>query len=61
MPRDLEALGRKIEALAAERIAQIADFVDFLITKERRTAAAAPSSPDSSREGRGIAEPTPNK
>jgi len=46
MPADTKALIEKIEALPAERIAEIEDFVDFIRLREQdraltRTAAAA--------------------
>jgi hypothetical protein len=39
MPADTQALIEKIQALPAERIAEVEDFVDFLATKARRLAA----------------------
>ncbi len=49
MPADTKALVEKIEALPAERIAEIEDFVDFIRLREQgqalTRAAAAASSP----------------
>lgn len=49
MPPDTQALIEKIEALPAERIAEVEDFVEFLRLREQeRTlsrAAAAASAP----------------
>jgi hypothetical protein len=39
MPADRQALIEKIEALPADRIAEVEDFVDFLATKTRRLSA----------------------
>jgi hypothetical protein len=39
MPADTQALIEKIEALPAERRAEVEDFVDFIATKTRRLAA----------------------
>ncbi|HXY98595.1 MAG TPA: DUF2281 domain-containing protein [Stellaceae bacterium] len=39
MPTDPQALIEKIQALPAERIAEVEDFVEFLSAKERRQAA----------------------
>lgn len=39
MPADTQALIAKIQALPAERIAEVEDFVDFVATKTRRLAA----------------------
>lgn len=39
MPSPRRILIEKIEALPAERIAQVENFVDFLTTKERRRKA----------------------
>ena len=47
MPADTKALIEKIEALPAERIAEIEDFVDFIRSREQErmlTAAAAAAS-----------------
>jgi hypothetical protein len=50
MPADSKTLIEKIEALPAERIAEIEDFVDFIRLREQErvltraaTAASAPS------------------
>jgi hypothetical protein len=48
MPADSKTLIEKIEALPAERIAEIEDFVDFIHLREQeraltRAAASAPS------------------
>ena len=50
MPADSKSLIEKIEALPAERIAEIEDFVDFIRLREQEraltrasTAASAPS------------------
>ena len=50
MPADSKTLIEKIEALAAERIAEIEDFVDFIRLREEEraltraaTAASAPA------------------
>jgi hypothetical protein len=49
MPADTKTLIEKIEALPAERIAEIEDFVDFVRTREQKRsltrAAAAASAP----------------
>ena len=49
MPADAKALVEKIEALPAERIAEIEDFVDFIRLREQEQAltraAAATSAP----------------
>jgi hypothetical protein len=49
MASDTRALIRKIEALPAERIAEIEDFVDFIGSREQERAltraAAAASAP----------------
>jgi hypothetical protein len=48
MPTDSKTLIEKIEALPAERIAEIEDFVDFISLREQErtlTAAAAASAP----------------
>jgi len=49
MPADTKALIEKIEALPAERIAEIEDFVDFIRLREQQRAltqaAAAASAP----------------
>ena len=49
MPADTKALVEKIEALPAERIAEIEDFVDFIRLREQEQAltraAAAASGP----------------
>jgi hypothetical protein len=49
MASDTKALIRKIEALPAERIAEIEDFVDFIGSREQERvltrAAAAASAP----------------
>jgi hypothetical protein len=49
MSSDTEALIKKIEALPAERIAEIEDFVDFIRQREQdralTRAAAAASAP----------------
>jgi hypothetical protein len=49
MPADTKALVEKIEALPAERIAEIEDFVDFIRLREQEQAvtraAAAASTP----------------
>jgi hypothetical protein len=49
MPADTKALVAKIEALPAERIAEIEDFVDFIRLREPERAltraAAATSAP----------------
>lgn len=49
MPADTKALVEKIEALPAERIAEIEDFVDFISQREQQRglarAAAAASDP----------------
>jgi hypothetical protein len=49
MPADTKALVEKIEALPAERIAEIEDFVDFIRLREQEQAltraAAAASAP----------------
>ena len=49
MPADTKALVEKIEALPAERIAEIEDFVDFIRLREQERAltraAAAASAP----------------
>ncbi len=39
MPANTQALIEKIEALPAERRAEVEDFVDFIATKTRRLAA----------------------
>ena len=39
MPPDTQALIEKIQALPAERISEVEDFVDFLATKTRRLTA----------------------
>jgi hypothetical protein len=39
MPANTQALIEKIQALPAERIAEIEDFVDFIATKTRRLSA----------------------
>jgi hypothetical protein len=39
MPADRQALIEQIQALPAERIAEVEDFVEFLSTKIRREAA----------------------
>lgn len=39
MPADTRALIAKIQALPAERIAEVEDFVDFIATKARRLTA----------------------
>ena len=47
MPADSKSLIERIEALPAERIAEIEDFVDFISLRERErtlTAAAAAAS-----------------
>ena len=47
MPADTKALVEKIEALPAERIAEIEDFVDFIRLREQEqalTRAAASAS-----------------
>jgi hypothetical protein len=48
MPADSKTLIEKIEALPAERIAEIEDFVDFIRLREQERAltraAAAPST-----------------
>jgi hypothetical protein len=47
MPADSRTLIEKIEALPAERIAEIEDFVDFISLREQErtlTAAAAAAS-----------------
>ena len=49
MPANTKALVQKIEALPAERIAEIEDFVDFIRLREQEQAltraAAAASGP----------------
>jgi hypothetical protein len=49
MPADTKTLIEKIEALPAERIAEIEDFVDFIRLREQERAltraAAASSAP----------------
>ena len=49
MPADTKALVKKIEALPAERIAEIEDFVDFIRSRKQERgltrAAAAASAP----------------
>jgi len=49
MPADTKTLIEKIEALPAERIAEIEDFVDFIRAREQERsltrAAAAASAP----------------
>ena len=49
MPADTKALIKKIQALPAERIAEIEDFVDFIRLREQEQAltraAAAASAP----------------
>jgi len=49
MPADTKALVEKIEALPAERIAEIEDFVDFIRLREQEQAltraAVAASAP----------------
>jgi hypothetical protein len=49
MPADTKSLVEKIEALPAERIAEIEDFVDFIRLREQdqalTRAAAAASAP----------------
>jgi hypothetical protein len=49
MPADTKTLIEKIEALPAERIAEIEDFVDFIRLREQQRAltraAAAASAP----------------
>jgi hypothetical protein len=48
MPADSKTLIEKIEALPAERIAEIEDFLDFISLREQErtlTAAAAASAP----------------
>jgi hypothetical protein len=49
MPADSKSLIEKIEALPAERIAEIEDFVDFIHLREQERAliraAAAASAP----------------
>ena len=49
MPADTKTLIEKIEALPAERIAEIEDFVDFIRLREQEQsltrAAAAASAP----------------
>jgi hypothetical protein len=49
MPADTKTLIEKIEALPAERIAEIEDFVDFIRLREQERAliraAAATSAP----------------
>jgi hypothetical protein len=49
MPADGKTLIEKIEALPAERIAEIEDFVDFIRSREQKRAltraAAAASAP----------------
>ena len=49
MPADTKTLIEKIEALPAERIAEIEDFVDFIRLREQERAltraAAAASAP----------------
>lgn len=49
MPADTRALIRKIEALPAERRAEVEDFVDFIELRERERSlarfAAAASAP----------------
>jgi hypothetical protein len=49
MPADSKTLIEKIEALPAERIAEIEDFVDFIRLREQERAlsraAVAPSAP----------------
>ena len=49
MPTDTQALIVKIEALPAERIAEVEDFVDFIRLREQERmfiqAAAATSAP----------------
>ena len=49
MPANTKALVKKIEALPAERIAEIEDFVDFIRLREQdqalTRAAAAASAP----------------
>ena len=49
MPADTKALVAKIEALPAERLAEIEDFVDFIRSREQEQAltraAAAASAP----------------
>lgn len=39
MPSNTQALLEKIQALPAERISEVEDFVEFLSTKTRRQAA----------------------
>jgi len=39
MPADTEALLAKIQALPADRLAEVEDFVDFVATKTRRLTA----------------------
>ncbi len=39
MAADTQALIEKIQALPAERIAEVEDFVDFIATKARRLTA----------------------
>ena len=39
MPGDAQALIDKIQALPAERIAEVEDFVDFIAAKTRRLTA----------------------
>lgn len=39
MPTNAQALIAKIQALPADRLAQVEDFVDFLSTKTRRQEA----------------------
>lgn len=39
MPADAQALIAKIQALPADRLAEVEDFVDFIAAKTRRLAA----------------------
>lgn len=39
MPADRETLIVKIQALSAEQIAEVEDFVDFIVSKDRRLDA----------------------
>jgi hypothetical protein len=44
MPADTKALVKKIEALPAERIAEIEDFVDFIRLREQEQALTRAAS-----------------
>jgi len=50
MPNDTRALFEKIQALAAERLAEVEDFVDFIASRaqDRAFTKAAPAASASS-------------